>query len=77
MLTDFPRSQGQEKPLLIFTFENFKIGRYVTASVVDPLLEQLEYTEVGEAGNHRQNYSRYRANLESDSWIIPGQRPVG
>lgn len=69
------RLQGQERPLLIFTFEKFKIGRYVTAMVTDPLLDQVKYTEATDGGT-RQYYNNNRSvsRSDSDSWIIPGQR---
>lgn len=71
----FSRFQGQERPLLILTFEKFKIGRYVTAKVTDPLLERVEYTETS-IGESKQYYNRNRAvsRSDSDSWIVPGQR---
>lgn len=72
----FDRCQGQEKQLLIITFEKFKIGRYITAIVTDPVLLLVEanrpYIQSG-----RQGYSRYRENVDSTStpWMVPGERP--
>ncbi|XP_053377782.1 RNA helicase Mov10l1-like [Mercenaria mercenaria] len=70
------RCQGQEKQLQIFTFENFKIGRYITANITDPVLSLLEHNRPYIQGG-RQGYSRYRENVDRTSapWMIPGERP--
>ncbi|XP_052781179.1 RNA helicase Mov10l1-like isoform X2 [Mya arenaria] len=71
------RSQGQEKPLMVFTFEEFKIGRYVTASVTDPLVGLVEMGAAFKQEGTREGYQRYKATVESQAtpWTLPGQRP--
>ena len=70
----YSRFQGQEKPLLVFTFEKFKIGRCVTASVVDPLLQHVQYTECSGGETRQYNRAKSLTTCNTDSWIVPGQR---
>lgn len=69
-------SQGQEKQLMVFTFHGFKIGRYITASIIDPILSLVEKNEPYVQGRHH-GYSRYRNKIEQTSapWMVPGERP--
>ncbi|KAL4226058.1 hypothetical protein ACF0H5_014046 [Mactra antiquata] len=69
--------QGQEKHLMVVTFEGFKIGRYITASITDPYLSMVEKNDPYVQGQ-RHGYSRYRNNVECNStpWMVPGERPT-
>ena len=61
---------------MIFTFDNFKIGRQLTANIFDPLTDLIEHnSQYG--GGPRQAYSRYRetAAKQSTPWMVPGQKP--
>ncbi|XP_060593732.1 RNA helicase Mov10l1-like isoform X2 [Ruditapes philippinarum] len=70
------RYQGQEKQLLIFTFEKFKIGRYITANITDPVMSLIDHNQPYTQGG-RQGYNRYRENVDRSAtpWMIPGERP--
>ncbi|XP_052213999.1 RNA helicase Mov10l1-like isoform X2 [Dreissena polymorpha] len=75
-LTLDARTGGQEKSLLIFVFDGFKIGRYVKAEVADPMVSLVQRGVVYERGA-RQGNSRYRETVDKKSaaWTVPGQRP--
>ncbi|XP_064632903.1 uncharacterized protein LOC135491148 [Lineus longissimus] len=69
---------GQEKQLLVFEFEGFKIGRYLTVEVKDPTARFLEPN----APYQRQGTNRYslaeqiRRKSSGEGWVVPGIRPI-
>ena len=60
----------------MLVFEGFKIGRYLTAEVVDPYLTMVN-SDNAYAGNSRSEaLNRYRSTSKSaEGWRISGERP--
>ena len=67
---------GLEKQLLVLTFDNFQIGRYITAEISDPYHSLVT---VGPAYRRRQQVSpltKHKASVTlGQGWVVPGQRP--
>lgn len=70
------RLPGLEKQLIVLTFEKFKIGCYVMANIVDPMLKLIENSAAYVTGQ-RQSHIRYHEKLDEKEtpWMVPGQRP--
>ncbi|OWF48746.1 RNA helicase Mov10l1-like [Mizuhopecten yessoensis] len=70
-----PRSVGLEKQLLIFTFKDFRIGRYITANIQDAY-STLVTTGSQYQQQKRNAMSRYRTSVNTPAgWTIPGEKP--
>ncbi|KAK3587543.1 hypothetical protein CHS0354_004830 [Potamilus streckersoni] len=69
------RTPGKEKQLIVFTFDDFKIGRYITANVLDSM-QVMENSFSQYTGGQRVGYSRYReaAEKKTTPWVVPGER---
>ncbi|KAL3852404.1 hypothetical protein ACJMK2_016055 [Sinanodonta woodiana] len=69
------RSPGKEKQLIVFTFDDFKIGRYITANVLDSM-QVMENSFSQYTGGQKEGYSRYRESAEKKAtpWVVPGER---
>ncbi|XP_074646700.1 RNA helicase Mov10l1-like [Tubulanus polymorphus] len=65
---------GVDRQLLLFEFADFKIGRYLSASVFDPIQTSLESNEPYQ--RRVTSYNRYKSQNTEESCIIPGQRPL-
>lgn len=69
------RSVGLEKQLLIFTFKDFRIGRYIIANIQD------DYSSLVTSGpqyqqQSRNAMSRYRTSVNTPTgWTVPGEKP--
>ncbi|XP_013385978.1 RNA helicase Mov10l1 [Lingula anatina] len=66
---------GQDKQLLIFDFDGYTIGRYMSVDVQDPQQTSLDPSA---PYNRKRNYGKYKAASQrngSESWVLPGQRP--
>ncbi|XP_033744976.1 RNA helicase Mov10l1-like [Pecten maximus] len=70
-----PRSVGLEKQLLIFTFKDFRIGRYITANIQDEY-SNLVTSDPQYQQQNRNAMSRYRTTVNGPAgWTVPGERP--
>ncbi|XP_071133478.1 RNA helicase Mov10l1-like [Mytilus edulis] len=69
------RTHGQEKQLLVIVFDGFKIGRYLTAEVIDPYMSMVNHTG-SYTGTRSEAFNRYKTSSRSDeAWRISGERP--
>lgn len=70
------RSHGPEKQLLLLVFDGFKIGRYLTADVVDPYLSMVNFDNAYAGGSRSEALHRYKTTSKSaEGWRISGERP--
>lgn len=72
-----PRSHGAEKQLLVVVFDGFKIGRYLTAEIIDPYVSMIN-TSNNYTSSRSDAMNRYRSTAArgSDTWRIAGQKPA-
>ncbi|XP_065937840.1 RNA helicase Mov10l1 [Magallana gigas] len=67
---------GLDKQLLVVTFENFQIGRYITAEITDPYHSMVTIGPAYRRGEKMSSFTKYRASAASgQNWVVPGERP--
>uniref|UniRef100_K1R4Y5 RNA helicase n=1 Tax=Magallana gigas TaxID=29159 RepID=K1R4Y5_MAGGI len=67
---------GLDKQLLVVTFENFQIGRYITAEITDPYHTMVTIGPAYRRGEKMSSFTKYRASAASgQNWVVPGERP--
>ena len=69
------RNLGNDQQLVVFKFDGFKIGRYLTVEVTDPHQVVLEPTAPFQRRKPHSLYQQSETN-SGDSWVVPGQRPA-
>ena len=74
----FCRNLGRVNHLLVFTFEGFEIGRYVTASVQDAHQVILRPSAPYQRTYNRTKQALRKAadSLTGEECIIPGEKPL-
>ncbi|XP_078339295.1 RNA helicase Mov10l1-like isoform X6 [Crassostrea virginica] len=67
---------GLEKQLLVLTFDNFQIGRYITAEISDPYHSLVTVGPAYRRGQQVSPLTKHKASVTSgQGWVVPGQRP--
>nr|XP_022302491.1 RNA helicase Mov10l1-like isoform X2 [Crassostrea virginica] len=67
---------GLEKQLLVLTFDNFQIGRYIRAEISDPYHSLVTVGPAYRRGQQVSPLTKHKASVTSgQGWVIPGQRP--
>ncbi|KAJ8302260.1 hypothetical protein KUTeg_021247, partial [Tegillarca granosa] len=67
-------SVGNEEQLLVLTFNEFRIGRYLRANVVHPY-QSLVDSGMEYSRQNRYGYSQYKNSKSANRNLIPGEKP--
>ena len=72
------RNLGRVNHLLVFAFEGFEIGRYVTANVQDAHQAVLKPSAPYQRSYNRTKQARRKVadSLGGEECIIPGEKPL-
>lgn len=72
------RNLGRVNHLLVFNFEGFEIGRYITSNVEDPRQAVLSPSAPYQRSHNRtkEAWKKVAGSNSGEQWIVPGEKPL-
>lgn len=72
------RNLGRVNHLLVFNFEGFEIGRYITSNVEDPRQAVLSPSAPYQRSHNRTKdaWKKVADSNSGEQWIVPGEKPL-